>query len=154
MPGINLLKVRVGNVVDTQTWVIYKSRTDCIAALGREVAVPLMHSRKKRRRLRIITVNDRLKALFAQGETACTMAAMELECTLRDLGSHAQGGWTPQKFDDVRSLLRTHCEAIENQLDNVGEAGAVLGQHEELETLRHEFQIDIGRDMADMVYRL
>ena len=131
-----MLKVRIGNVVDTQTWVIYKSRTDCIATLGREAPVPLLHS------------------LFAQGEAACTMAAMELEATLRDLGSHAQGGWTPQKFDDVRSLLRSHCEAIENLLDNVGEAGAVLGQHEELETLRHEFQIDIGRDISDMVYRL
>jgi len=154
MPGINLLKVRIGNVVDTETGQVYPSRTDCIAKLGREVAVPLLHSRKKHRRLRIITVNDRLTALFAQGEAACTMAAMELEDTLLDLGNHAQGGWTPQKFDDVRSLLRTHCEAIENQIDNVGEAGAVLGQHEELETLRHEFQIDIGRDISNMVHRL
>jgi len=30
MPGINFLKVRIGNVVDTQTWVIYKSRTESI----------------------------------------------------------------------------------------------------------------------------
>jgi len=146
--------VRVGSVLDVTSGIVYPSRTDCIAALGRDVAVPLLHSRKKRKRLRVITVNDRLEALFAQGEAACTMAAMELECTLRDLGSHAQGGWTPQKFDDVRSLLRSHCEAIETQLDNVGEAGAVLGQHEELETLRHEFQIDIGRDISDMVHRL
>jgi len=146
--------VRIGSIIDLETGVVYDSRTECIEALGREVVVPILHSRKKTKRLRVITVEDRIRALHRAGETTCTKAAVELDLTQRDLAEYAVEGWNPTTLDDAKSLLKTHVEVMEELIDTLSDVARKLCTAEELETLRNEFRIDIYKDVSDMVSRL
>jgi len=147
-------QVRIGNIIDLETGVVYGSRTECIEALGRELVVPILHSRKKTKRLRIVTVEDRIKALHRDGEEACTKAAVELDMTKRDLSQYAEEGWTPTTLDDAKNLLKTHVEAMDELIDALSDVARTLCTNEELETLRNEFRLDIHKDVSDMVSRL
>ena len=144
----------MGSVIDLDAGVAYGSRTECIEALGRDVAVPLLPSRKKYKRLRIVTMTDKKEAMYKQGEEACAKAGMFSEWTVKDIELAAYDGYTADGFSDVASSLRAHVEDLEILISTIDEAGHYLSNQEELETLQHEFKIDIARDMADMVSRL
>ena len=134
--------------------MVYGSRTECIEALGRELVVPILHSRKKTKRLRIVTVEDRIKALHRGGEEAWVKAAVELDMTKRDLSQYAEEGWTPTTLDDAKNLLKTHVEAMDELIDALSDIARTLCTNEELETLRNEFRLDIYKDVSHMVSRL
>ena len=116
--------------------------------------MPILHSRKKTKRLRIVTVEDRIKALHRDGEEACTKAAVELDMTKRDLAQYAEEGWNPTTLDDAKNLLKTHVEAMDELIDSLSDVARTLCTNEELETLRSEFRLDIYKDVSDMVSRL
>ena len=147
------MKVRIGSVLDTQTGVVYPSRVDCIKALGRDVAVPMLRDRRFKR-LRIITMEDKKKAMYEQGEHACALAVIFLEATVRDIEIAAHDGYTHDDFMDVVSSLRAIQEDLEGFILNIEEAGYDLDEQIEQETLRHEFQLDIREDIKSMVQRL
>ena len=146
--------VAIGSIIDLETGVVYGSRTECIETLGRELVVPIFHSRNKTKRLRIVTVEDRIKALHRDGEEACTKAAVELDMTKRDLAQYAEEGWNPTTLDDAKNLLKTHVEAMDELIDSLSDVARTLCTNEELETLRSEFRLDIYKDVSDMVSRL
>ena len=147
------LTVRVGNVLDTQTGIVYSSRSACIEALGRDVAVPMLRDRRFKR-LRVITMDDKKKAMYEKGEHACAMAVIFLEGTVRDIGEASNGGYTHDDFIDVVSNLKSLQEDLDNFISDIREAGHYLGDQIELETMRHEFQIDRREDIQSMVQRL
>ena len=147
------LTVRVGNVLDTQTGIVYSSRSACIEALGRDVAVPMLRDRRFKR-LRIITMEDKKKAMYEKGEHACAMAVIFLEGTVRDIEIAARSGYTHDDFTDVVSSLKALQEDLDNFIPHIREAGHYLGDQIELETMRHEFQIDRRDDIQSMVQRL
>ena len=143
----------MGNVLDTQTGIVYSSRSACIEALGRDVAVPMLRDRRFKR-LRVITVEEKKKAIYEKGEHACAMAVVFLEGTVRDIEIAARDGYSHDDFIDVVSSLTTLREDLDNFISNIGEAGHYLGDQVEMETHRHEFQIDRGDDIKSMVQRL
>ena len=147
------LTVRVGNVLDTQTGIVYSSRSACIEALGRDVAVPMLRD-KRFKRLRVITMDDKKKAMHEQGAHACALAVIYLEATVRDIEIAAYDGYTHDDFIDVVSSLKALQEDIDNFTSDIEEAGRYLGDQIELETMRHEFQIDRAEDIKSMVQRL
>ena len=147
------LTVRVGNVLDTQTGIVYSSRFACIEALGRDVAVPMLRDGRFKR-LRVITMTDKKKAMYEKGEKACAMAVIFLEGTVRDIEIAARSGYTHDDFMDVVSSLKTLQDDLDNFISDIREAGQYLGDQIERETLRHEFQIDRGDDIKSMVQRL
>ena len=147
------MKVRIGSVLDTQTGVVYPSRVDCIKALGRDVAVPMLRDRRFKR-LRIITMEDKKKAMYEQGEHACALAVIFLEATVRDIEIAARDGYTHDDFMDVVSSLQAMQEDLDGFISKIQEAGYYLDEQIELETLRHEFQLDIRADVKSMVQRL
>jgi len=146
--------VNVGSVVDLEAGVAYGSRTEAIEALGRDVVVPILHSRKKHKRLRVITMADRKQVMYKRGEEACAKAVLFTEWTVKDVELAARGGYSADEFTDVASSLRSLVEDLEELISTIDEVGHYLSNQEELETLRHEFRIEIGHDMADMVSRL
>jgi len=146
--------VTVGSVVDLEAGVAYDSRTEAIEALGRDVVVPILHSRKKRKRLRIITMADKKQAMYKRGEEACAQAVLFTEWTVKDIELAARNGYSADEFTDVASSLRSLVEDLEELVSTIDEVGHYLGNQEELETLRHEFRIEISRDVSDMVSRL
>ena len=143
----------MGNVLDTQTGIVYSSRSACIEALGRDVAVPMLRDRRFKR-LRIITMEDKKKAMYEKGEHACAMAVIFLEGTVRDIEIAARSGYTHDDFTDVVSSLKALQEDLDNFISNIGEAGQYLGDQIDQETMRHEFQLDIRADIQSMVQRL
>ena len=143
----------MGNVLDTQTGIVYSSRSACIEALGRDVAVPMLRDRRFKR-LRVITMTDKKKAMYEKGEHACAMAVVFLEGTVRDIEIAARGGYTHDDFMDVVSSLTTLREDLDNFILNIGEAGHYLGDQIDQETMRHEFQIDRADDIRSMVQLL
>ena len=147
------LTVRIGNVLDTQTGIVYSSRSACIEALGRAVAVPMLRD-KRFKRLRVITMDDKKKAMYEQGEHACAMAVIFLEGTVRDIEIAARSGYSHDDFIDVVSSLKALQQDLDGFISNIDEAGQYLGDQIERETLRHEFQIDRGDDIKSMVQRL
>lgn len=147
------MKVRIGSVLDTQTGVVYPSRVDCIKALGRDVAVPMLRDRRFKR-LRIITMEDKKKAMYEQGEHACALAVIFLEATVRDIEIAAHDGYDHDDFMDVVSSLQAMQEDLDGFISKIQEAGYYLDEQIELETLRHEFQLDIRDDIKSMVQRL
>ena len=147
-------QVRIGSIVDLETGVVYSSRTECIEALGWELVVPILHSSNKTKRLRIVTVEDRIKALHRDGEETCVKAAVELDMTKRDLAQYAEEGWNPTTLDDAKNLLKTHVEAMDELIDALSDVARTLCTNEQLETLRSEFRLDIYKDVSDMVSRL
>ena len=147
------LTVRVGNVLDTQTGIVYSSRSACIEALGRDVAVPMLRDRRFKR-LRVITVEEKKKAMYKKGEHACAMAVVFLEGTVRDIEIAARGGYSHDDFIDVVSSLTTLREDLDNFISNIDEAGHYLGDKIDQETMRHEFQIDRADDIRSMVQLL
>ena len=146
------MKVRIGSVVDTHTGRVYPSRSECIKALGRD-AVPMLRD-KRYKRLRIITVSDRKKAMFEQGEEAVVMATIYLEGALRDIGKAAQGGLDPDKLSDIAMWLKALGEDLDLTQLKIREAGDFLANELDQETFRNEFRIDIRKDIESMVQRL
>ena len=143
----------MGNVLDTQTGIVYSSRSACIEALGRDVAVPMLRDRRFKR-LRVITMDDKKKAMYEQGEHACVMAALHLEGAIRDIGDISMDGYDSVKFDDAACALESLIEGLEPYILSIREAGHYLGDQIEMETMRHEFQIDRRNDIQSMVQRL
>ena len=155
--NLNAFSCHVGSIIDLDTGIVYGSRTECIEALGREVAVPIFHSRKKYKRLRVITMEDRIKALFERGAAGCSEAGVEINLTLNDLSGYAMGGWSAEKFDDVCSLLNHHCEVMSEIADKIGDAARALNRQETLEEFQSDFDIEksyITHKPSDMVHRL
>jgi len=155
--NLDAFTCHVGSIIDLDTGIVYGSRTECIEALGREVAVPIFHSRKKHKRLRIITMADRMKAMYERGAAGCSEAGIEINLTLNDLSGYAIGGWTAEKFDDVKNLIDHHCEMMSEIADKIGEAGRALGRQETLEEFQNDFSIEqsyITGERPVMVHRL
>ena len=154
---MNAFIVHVGSIIDLDTGIVYGSRTECIEALGREVAVPIFHSRKKYKRLRIITMNDRMKAVYERGVAGCSEAGIEINLTLNDLSGYAIGGWTAEKFSDVKNLIDHHCELMAEIADKIEAAGRALDRQETLEEFQNDFSIErsyITGERPVMVHRL
>ena len=143
----------MGNVLDTQTGIVYSSRSACIEALGRDVAVPMLRDRRFKR-LRVITMDDKKKAMYEQGEHDCAMAVIFLEGTVRDIETAAKSGYSHDDFIDVVSSLKALQQDLDGFISNIAEAGHYLGDQIELETMRHEFQIDRREDIQSMVQLL
>ena len=146
------MKVRIGSVVDTHTGRVSPSRSECIKALGRD-AVPMLRD-KRYKRLRIITVSDRKKAMFEQGEEAVVMATIYLEGALRDIGKASQGGLDHDKLSDIAMWLKALGEDLDLTQLKIREAGDFLANELDQETFRNEFRIDIRKDIESMVQRL
>jgi len=147
--------VQVGSVVDLEAGVAYGSRTEAIEALGRDVVVPILHSRKKHKRLRVITMADKKQAMYEQAEGACDLAIVGLQLTVKDIELAMTGeGYTSAGLSDVASSLRALMEDLEDFISDIDEGSRYLSNHEYLETMRHEFRIEIQRDVSDMVSRL
>ena len=147
------LTVRVGNVLDTQTGIVYSSRSACIEALGRAVAVPMLRDRRFKR-LRIITMDDKKKAMYEEGEHACALAVIFLEATVRDIEIAARGSYTHDDFIDVVSSLKALQQDLDGFISDIDEAGQYLGNQIDQETMRHEFELDRRDDINSMVQRL
>jgi len=146
------VKVRIGSVVDTHTGRVYPSRSECIKALGRD-AVPMLRD-KRYKRLRIITMQDRNQAMFAQGDSWVAMAAMQLEGVLRDIEKASEGGLDHNKFGDIAMWLKALVEDLDISELKIREAGDSLTHELDQETFRNEFRIDIRKDIESMVQRL
>ena len=99
-------------------------------------------------------MDDKKKAMYAQGEEACAKAVIFLEMTVRDIEIAARSGYTHDDFVDVVNSLKTLQEDLDDFISNIHEAGNYLGDQIELETMRHEFQIDRAKDIKSMVQRL
>jgi hypothetical protein len=100
---------------------------------------------------------DRKKAMYEKGAAGCSEAGIEINLTLNDLSGYAVGGWTAEKFDDVRSLLNHHCEMMSEIADKIGDAGRALARQETLEEFQNDFSIErsyITGKQPDMVQRL
>ena len=99
-------------------------------------------------------MDDKKKAMYEKGEHACALAVIFLEGTVRDIEIAARDGYTHDDFIDVVSSLKALQEDLDNFISDIREAGHYLGDQIELETMRHEFQIDRRDDINSMVQRL
>jgi len=99
-------------------------------------------------------MDDKKKAMYEQGEHACALAVIYLEATVRDIEIAAYDGYTHDNFIDVVNSLKTLQEDLDDFISNIHEAGHYLGDQIEMETMRHEFQIDRAEDIKSMVQRL
>ena len=133
--------------------MVYSSRSACIEALGRDVAVPMLRDRRFKR-LRVITMTDKKKAMYEKGEHACALAVIFLEATVRDIEIAARSGYSHDDFIDVVSSLKALQQDLDGFISNVDEAGQYLGDQIDQETMRHEFQLDRRDDINSMVQRL
>ena len=97
---------------------------------------------------------DKKQAMYKRGEEACAQAVLFTEWTVKDIELAARNGYSADEFTDVASSLRSLVEDLEELVSTIDEVGHYLGNQEELETLRHEFRIEIARDVSDMVSRL
>ena len=146
--------VRIGSVVDLDTGVVYGSRTQAIEALGRDVVVPILHSRKKHKRFKVITVEDKETAMYKQGEEYCARAVVELTWAIKAIERSATGGYTPEEFSDVGSTLDCLIDDLEDYRAKIGETGRYLEDEEYRKTMRDEFTYERVQQFADMVHRL
>ena len=146
--------VRIGSVVDLDTGVVYGSRTQAIEALGRDVVVPILHSRKKHKRFKVITVEDKETAMYKQGEEYCARAVVELTWAIKAIERSATGGYTPEEFSDVGSTLDCLSEDLEDYRAKIEETGRYLEDEEYRKTMRDEFTYERVQQFTDMVHRL
>ena len=146
------LIVKIGSVVDTQSGRVYPSRSDCIEALGKGV-IPLLRD-KRYKRLRVITVQDRLNHLYEEGKQECIMASILLEGSVRAMGEVASGDYSQEDFESIVGILEALREDLVGIIGTIKEASGSLEAELIEETMRNEFRIDIGSDIKSMVYRL
>ena len=141
-------------MVDLDTGVVYGSRTQAIEALGKDVVVPILHSRKKHKRFKVITVEDKATAMYKQGEEYCARAVVELTWAIKAIERSATGGYTPEEFSDVGSTLGCLIEDLEDYRAKIGETGRYLEDEEYRKTMRDEFTYERVQQFTDMVHRL
>ena len=141
-------------MVDLDTGVVYGSRTQTIEALGRDVVVPILHSRKKHKRFKVITVEDKETAMYKQGEEYCARAVVELTWAIKAIERSATGGYTPEEFSDVGSTLDCLIEDLEDYRAKIGETGRYLEDEEYRKTMREEFTYERVQQYADLENRL
>ena len=146
--------VTVGSVVDLEAGVVYGSRTEAIEALGRDVVVPILHSRKKHKRLKVITLNDRTIAMGRQLEENAARAVLEMTWAIKSIERSARDGYTPADAGDVRCTVEGLIEDLGDYLDKIREASRYLENEEYRSTDRDEFIYERTQQLSDMVHRL
>ena len=147
-------KVRIGSVVDLDTGVVYGSRTQAIEALGRDVVVPILHSRKKHKRFKVITVEDRAKSMYEQLEDNIARSVVEMTWAIKGMERAAKDGYSPSDAVDVRCTIECLMEDLEEYLEKIREASRYLENKEYEDTDRREFKYERVQQFADMVHRL
>ena len=146
--------VTVGSVVSLEAGVAYGSRTEAIEALGRDVVVPILHSRKKHKRLKVITLNDRTIAMGKQIEEFAAKSVVEMAWAIKGIERSARDGYTPADATDVRCTIECLMEDLEDYLDKIREASRYLENEEYRSTDRDEFTYERVKQLSDMVQRL
>jgi hypothetical protein len=146
--------VTVGSVVDLEAGVAYGSRTEAIEALGRDVVVPILHSRKKHKRLKVITLNDRTIAMGRQLEENAARSVLEMTWAIKSIERSARDGYTPADAGDVRCTIEGLIEDLGDYLDKIREASRYLENEEYRSTDRDEFLYERVEQLSDMVQRL
>ena len=146
--------VRIGSVVDLEAGVVYGSRTQAIKALGRDVVVPILHSRKKHKRFKVITVEDRAKAMYEQLEDNIARSVVEMTWAIKGMERAAKDGYSPSDAVDVRCTIECLMEDLEDYLDKIREASRYLENEEYRSTDRDEFTYERVKQLSDMVQRL
>ena len=147
-------KVKIGSVVDLDTGVVYGSRTQAIEALGRDVVVPILHSRKKHKRFKVITVEDRAKAMYEQLEGNVARSVVEMTWAIKGMERAAKDGYSPSDAVDVRCTIECLMEDLEEYLGKIKEASRYLENKEYEDTDRREFKYERVQQFTDMVHRL
>ena len=147
-------KVRIGSVVDLDTGVVYGSRTQAIEALGRDVVVPILHSRKKHKRFKVITVEDRAKSMYEQLEYNIARTVVEMTWAIKGMERAAKDGYSPSDAVDVRCTIECLMEDLEEYLGKIREASRYLENKEYEDTDRREFKYERVQQFTDMVHRL
>jgi len=147
-------QVRIGSVLDLEAGVVYGSRTECIEALGREFVVPILHSRKKHKRLKVITLSDRTISMGKQLEENAAKAVVEMTWAIKGIERSARDGYTPTDATDVRCTIECLMEDLEDYLDKIKEASRCLENEEYRSTDRDEFTYERVSQFSDMVSRL
>jgi len=140
--------------LDLDTGVVYGSRTEAIEALGRDVVVPILHSRKKHKRLKVITLKHRAIAMGKQLEEYAARTVVELTWAIKSIERSARDGYTPTDASDVRSTVECLMEDLEEYLEKIREASRYLEDEEYRSTLRDEFIYERNQQLSDMVHRL
>ena len=146
--------VTIGSVVDLEAGVAYGSRTEAIEALGRDVVVPILHSRKKHKRLKVITLSDRTISMGKQLEENAAKAVVEMTWAIKGIERSARDGYTPTDATDVRCTIECLMEDLEDYLDKIKEASRCLENEEYRSTDRDEFTYERVSQFSDMVSRL
>ncbi len=146
--------VTVGSILDLDTGVVYGSRTEAIEALGRDIVVPILHSRKKHKRLKVITLKHRAIAMGKQLEEYAAKTVVELTWAIKSIERSARDGYTPTDASDVRSTVECLMEDLEDYLEKIREASRYLEDEEYRSTLRDEFIYERNQQLSDMVHRL
>tara|TARA_R100000963_G_scaffold14071_1_gene10077 strand:+ start:707 stop:1162 length:456 start_codon:yes stop_codon:yes gene_type:complete len=146
--------VRIGSVVDLEAGVVYGSRTQAIEALGRDVVVPILHSRKKHKRFKVITVEDRAKAMYEQLEDNIARSVVEMTWAIKGMERAAKGGYSPSDAVDVRCTIECLMEDLGEYLEKIREASRYLENKEYEDTDRREFKYERVQQFTDMVHRL
>jgi len=146
--------VTVGSVVDLEAGVAYGSRTEAIEALGRDLVVPILHSRKKHKRLKVITLNDRTIAMGRQLEENAARSVLEMTWAIKSIERSARDGYTPADAGDVRCTVEGLIEDLGDYLDKIREASRYLENEEYRSTDRDEFIYERVKQLSDMVQRL
>lgn len=147
-------KVKIGSVVDLDTGVVYGSRTQAIEALGRDVVVPILHSRKKHKRFKVITVEDRAKSMYEQLEYNIARSVVEMTWAIKGMERAAKDGYSPSDAVDVRCTIECLMEDLEEYLGKIREASRYLENKEYEDTDRREFKYERVQQFTDMVHRL
>jgi len=146
--------VTVGSILDLEAGVVYGSRTEAIEALGRDVVVPILHSRKKRKRLKVITLKDRAVAMGRQLEENAARSVLEMTWAIKSIERSARDGYTPADAGDVRCTIEGLIEDLGDYLDKIREASRYLENEEYRSTDRDEFLYERVEQLSDMVSRL
>ena len=147
-------QVRIGNIIDLEADVVYGYRTECIEALGREFVVPILHSRKKHKRLKVITLNDRTIAMGKQIEEFAARSVVEMAWAIKGIERSARDGYTSADATDVRCTIECLMEDLDGYLDKIREASRYLENEDYRGTERDEFTYERVKQLSDMVYRL
>ena len=134
--------------------MVYGSRTECIEALGREFVVPILHSRKKHKRLKVITLNDRTIAMGKQIEEFAARAVVEMAWAIKGIERSARDGYTSADATDVRCTIECLMEDLDGYLDKIREASRYLENEDYRGTERDEFTYERVKQLSDMVQRL
>ena len=140
--------------MDLDTGVVYGSRTQAIKALGRDVVVPILHSRKKHKRFKVITVEDRAKSMYEQLEDNVARSVVEMTWAIKGMERAAKDGYSPSDAVDVRCTIECLMEDLEEYLGKIKEASRYLENKEYEDTDRREFKYERVQQFTDMVHRL